>query len=88
MPNEYVAKSALCGAAVYELEVLVAGGLSMRETPEYLADIFIRNSNVTRREFADLVEYALRDNTAEDSGNYAALMPPRLKDLLPRKYLH
>jgi hypothetical protein len=61
----------------------------MRETPEYLADIFIRNSiNVTRREFADLVEYALRENTAEEVAAIAALMPPRLKELLPRKYLH
>ena len=61
----------------------------MRQTPEYLADIFIRNSiNVTRREFADLVEYALRDNTAGEVAAIAALMPPRLKELLPRKYLH
>jgi hypothetical protein len=61
----------------------------MRGTPEYLADIFIRNSvHVTRREFAELVEYALQENTAEEVAAVAALMPPDLKELLPRKYLH
>jgi len=61
----------------------------MRGSPEHLADIFIRNSvNVTRREFADLLEFALQENTADEVAAIAALMPPELQELLPRKYLH
>lgn len=56
---------------------------------EEIADIFARNSlGITRREFVDLVEYALRDSTREEVAAIAAHMPPGLKDLLPRKYLH
>ena len=59
------------------------------EPAEDMADIFVRNSlDVTRREFADLVEYALRDSTREEVAAIAAHMPPGLKELLPRKYLH
>jgi hypothetical protein len=43
---------------------------------------------VTQREFVDLVEYALRDSTREEVAAIAAHMPPGLKELLPRKYLH
>jgi hypothetical protein len=61
----------------------------MRGTPEYLADLIIRNSlTMTRREFVDLVEFALQENTAEEVAAVAALMSPDLKNLLPRKYLH
>jgi hypothetical protein len=61
----------------------------MHGSPQLLADIFIRNSvNVTRREFVALVEYALQDYTAEEVAAIAALMPPDLQELLPRKYLH
>ena len=61
----------------------------MRGTPEHIADIFIRNSvDVTRREFAELLEYALQENSAAEVAAIAALMPANLKDLFPRKYLH
>jgi hypothetical protein len=43
---------------------------------------------VTRREFADLMEYALEDNTLEEVVAIGAHMPPALRELLPRKYLH
>jgi hypothetical protein len=59
------------------------------ESAEEIADIFVRNSlDVTRHEFVDLVEYALRNNTREEVAAIAAHMPPGLKELLPRKYLH
>jgi hypothetical protein len=59
------------------------------QTAEEIADIFVRNSlGVTRHEFIDLVEYALRDSTREEVAAIAAHMPPGLKELLPRKYLH
>jgi hypothetical protein len=62
---------------------------TMRGSPEEVADIFIRNSvHVTRREFAELVEYALQDNTPREVAAIAAHMPPNLQDLLPHKYLH
>jgi hypothetical protein len=59
------------------------------ESAEEIADIFVRNTlGVTRREFVELVEYALRDSTREEVAAIAAHMPPGLKELLPRKYLH
>jgi hypothetical protein len=61
----------------------------MRGTPEFVADIFIRNSVfVTRKEFADLVEHALQENTREEVIAIAAHMPTGLRELLPRKYLN
>ena len=61
----------------------------MRGTPEFVADIFIRNSIfITRNEFADLVEHALQENTREEVSAIAAYMPSDLRALLPRKYLH
>jgi hypothetical protein len=61
----------------------------MRGSAEYVADIFVRNSvHVTRREFADLMEYALEGNTREEVVAIGVHMPPALRELLPRKYLH
>jgi len=61
----------------------------MTGSAEYVADIFIRNSvQVTRREFADLMEYALEDNTRDEVVAIGVHMPPALRELLPRKYLH
>jgi hypothetical protein len=59
------------------------------ESAEEIADIFVRNAvAVTQREFVDLVEYALRNNTRQEVAAIAAHMPPGLKELLPRRYLH
>ena len=61
----------------------------MRGSPEFVADIFIRNSVfVTRREFADLLEHALQDNTRAEILAIAGHMPIELRALLPHKYLH
>lgn len=61
----------------------------MGGSAKHIADIFIRNSlHITRQEFADLVEYALQDNTQEEVKAIAAHMPPMLRELLPRKYVH
>ena len=61
----------------------------MRGTPEFVADIFVRNSvHMSRRQFVDLVDYALQDNTREEVEAIAAHMPMDLKEFLPRKYLH
>jgi hypothetical protein len=61
----------------------------MQGTPAYVADVFTRNAvEVTRQQFADLVEYALRDNTREEVAAIGQHMPANLRELLPRKYVH
>jgi hypothetical protein len=60
-----------------------------RDTPEFVADILVRNSVfISRTKFAELVEYALRENTLEEVSAIAAHMPNDLRELLPRKYRH
>jgi hypothetical protein len=67
----------------------MGGKRKMRGTSQFVADIFVRNSVfVSRREFAELVEYALRENTNEEISAIGKHMPPHLRELLPRKYLN
>jgi hypothetical protein len=83
------AKTSLCRRRLSALEIRMSNKRKMRGTPEFVADIFVRNSVfVTRKEFADLVEHALQENTCEEVSAIAEHMPADLRALLPRKYLH
>jgi hypothetical protein len=43
---------------------------------------------LTRSEFAKVAAYTLSENSPDEIARVEQHMPPHLKDLLPRKYLH